>query len=106
VESSTLIVILVIAALTLNLAVLWVRAARIPAARVPAISSTVICLVVLGVLLTNVGGLGTRVGEVLARLPPIFVFVWAGFALAEVVQLGIELNRLARARNRDREGHP
>jgi hypothetical protein len=100
-----LIAVLVIAALTFNLAVLWVRAARLPATRGTAIASTVICLVVLGVLLTNVGGLGSRVGELLARLPPIFVLVWAGFALAELVQLGIEVNRLARARTHESDNN-
>ena len=106
--TSALIVAFVLAALTFNLALLWVRAARLPATRGTATASTVICLLVLGVLLTNVGGLGSHVGELLARLPSLFVFVWAGFALAELVQLGIDVNRLVRGRTRksDTPGRP
>ena len=74
----------------------WVRPLRPPSARVQAIINTLGCLVLLIVLVTNVGEFRTTRRMLLTLVPSYFVVVWVAFVLAELVWLGIELNRLAR----------
>ncbi len=101
--------ILVIALFTLLLAIEWVRAARLPAARWRAIWNSVVVLVLLALLLTNVGGLGRIYGSLIRMLlalgaaTPIVEVLWAAIDLILLVVLGVEVNRLARVR--DSKGH-
>jgi hypothetical protein len=62
-------------------------------------------VILLVLLITNIGGLGALYGYLIRGLlayadaTPILEVVWAAAVVYEVIALGIELNRLARARD-------
>jgi hypothetical protein len=105
-DSTVLPVILALSVLALGVAIDWMRAARLPSARLRAIWDSVGGLAFCALLLTNVGGLGASFayGLMAVSALPLAWIVWAAVILFELVMLGIEMNRLASAR--DSESRP
>jgi hypothetical protein len=92
VHASVLPVILTCSVFVLELAFLWVRAARLPSTRWRAIWATTGTLACFAVLLTNVGGLGASCayGLIAVSALPLARIGWAFTVLLVLVMLGIE----------------
>jgi hypothetical protein len=100
VDASVVAIILVSSVFVLELAFLWVRAARLPSTRWRAFWATIGTLGFFTVLLTNVGGLGASFAYGLTAVSalPLARIGWACTVLLVLVMLGLELYRLARVR--------
>jgi hypothetical protein len=105
-DASAFTVILACSVFALGPAIEWVRAARQPSRRFQAIWATAGELAFFALLLSNVGGLGASFAFAITTVFALLYarILWAATVLVGLVILGIEVRRLARAR--DSEGRP